>query len=145
MGANHMLVWGVGILIVLGEMVWDRLFREASLQMAYNYPLTVLLSVGIMLFTMSFSEQFQHCGWSLEHKPILKYGKQMIVHLSRLSFAIYLIHPVFLNVMYKVLQVTPVDFPFGVSLPVFFAITLLCSIISAWILHKITPLRKHVL
>ncbi len=144
-GANHMLVWGVGILIVLGEMVRDRLLRDASLQMAYNYPLTVLLSVGIMLFAMSFSEQFQHNGWSLEHRPVVKYGKKLIVHLSRLSFTIYLIHPVFLNVMYKVMKVTPVDFSFGISLPVFFAVTLLCSIFSAWILHKITPLRKHVL
>ncbi len=144
-GANHVLVWGVGILIVLGEMVRDRLFRGASLQMAYNYPLTVLLSVGIMLFAMSLSEQFQHNGWSLEHRPVVKYGKTLIVNLSKLSFAIYLIHPVFLNVMYKVLHVTPVDFSFMLTFPIFFGITLLCSVMGAWCLQKIAPLRKHVL
>ena len=140
-----MLVWGVGILIVLGEMVWDRLFRGASLQMAYNYPLTVLLSVGIMLFAMSLSGQFQHNGRSLEHRPVVKYGKKVIVNLSKLSFAIYLIHPVFLNVMYKVLHVTPVDVSFVLTFPIFFGITLLCSVMGAWCLQKITPLRKYVL
>lgn len=144
-GTNHMLVWGVGILIVLGEMVWDRLFRGASLQMAYNYPLTVLLSVGIMLFAMSLSGQFQHNGRSLEHRPVVKYGKKVIVNLSKLSFAIYLIHPVFLNVMYKVLHVTPVDVSFVLTFPIFFGITLLCSVMGAWCLQKITPLRKYVL
>ena len=144
-GANNVLVWGVGIVIVLGEMMRDRLFRGASLQMAYNYPLTVLLSVGIMLFAMSFSEQFQHNGRSVKHRSVLKYGRKLIVHLSRLSFTIYLIHPFFLNVMYKALHLTPVDTAGVISLPLFFAVTLICSVISAGILLKITPLRKHIL
>lgn len=144
-GASHMLVWGVGILIVLGEMVRYRLFRGGSLQMAYNYPLTVILSVGIMLFAMSLQQQFRQNGWSLQKRRVLRGGKKLIVGLSGLSFTIYLIHPVFLNVLYKVLHVTPVDYPVIISQPIFFAVTLLCSVISAWILNKITPLRKYVL
>ncbi len=144
-GASHMLVWGVVVLIVLGEMVAYRMTRGGHLQMAYNYPLTVILSVALMYFAMSLQQQFRQNGWSLEKNRVMHMGKKLIEGLSGFSFTIYLIHPVFLNVMYKFLHITPVDYPILISLPIFFGITLLCSVIFAWILHKITPLRKHVL
>lgn len=64
---------------------------------------------------------------------------------AELSFAVYLIHPVFLNIAYKLFHVTPLSFPIGVSLPVFFLGTLLLSAAGAWVLRKIAPLRKYVL
>ncbi len=144
-GTSHMLVWGIGIVMVLGEMVRYRIFQEGSLQMAYNYPLTVILSVAIMFFAMSLQQQVCHNGRSFEKRAVLRKGKQLVVGMSRLSFTIYLIHPLFLNVWYKVLHVTPASYPLLISLPLFFAVTLLCSVAVAWILHKITPLRKYVL
>ncbi len=142
--ASHMLVWGVVIPVVLGEMVRYRMFRGGSLQMAYNYPLTVILSVGIMLFAMSL-QQCHRNKKSLEERPVLNVIKKLISWMAGYSFTIYMIHPVFLNIFYKVLRVSPVDYPVMISLPVFFVVTLLCSVIGAWILHKITPLQKYVL
>ena len=139
-----MLVWGIGIVIVLGEMVRYRIFREGSLQMAYNYPLTVILSVAIMFFAMSL-QQVCHKDFSVERRSVLRTGKLLVTGLSRLSFTIYLIHPLFLNILYKVLHVTPADHPVVITLPFFFEGTLICSVVSAWFLHKITPLRKYVL
>ena len=65
--------------------------------------------------------------------------------LANLSFGIYMIHPVFLNLSYKFLHITPMDYSLAWSLPLFWGAVMLCSIVSTWIMRKITPLRRYVL
>ena len=122
-------------------MAASRLWGEYILQMAYNYPFTVLLA--LMLFAWMSGR---------EERPDRKeerIGCLFWRQASELSFAVYLIHPVFLNLAYKFLHVTPLShldvLSLGVSLPLFFIGTALLSTAVAWILYKIPPLRKYIL
>lgn len=101
-----------------------------SFQMAYNYPFTVVLA--LLLFTGGISAgKTKNTGfWE---------------NASALSFGVYLIHPVFLNIYYKFLHVTPLSFPIWLSLPLFFLGSLLPAAFAAWVLRKVPPLRKYVL
>ena len=58
----------------------------------------------------------------------------------------YLIHPVFINFMYKFIKITPLNIkiiPIGIVM--FFLIFVIVSFMSSWILNKIPILRKNVL
>lgn len=104
-----------------------------SMQMAYNYPFTVLLS--LCLFCAA-------SAWGKSHPAK---NTELWEGAARLCFAVYLIHPVFLNLAYKYFNVTPLSYFIGISLPLFFLGTLLLAAISAWLLLKIPILRKYVL
>ncbi len=128
-------------LLLATGMAASRLWGEYILQMAYNYPFTVLLA--LMLFAWMSGR---------EERPDRKeerIGCLFWRQASELSFAVYLIHPVFLNLAYKFLHVTPLShldvLSLGVSLPLFFIGTALLSTAVAWILYKIPPLRKYIL
>ena len=125
------------VLLLAAGMALSRTAGGFAMRIAYNYPFIVLLS--LLLF-----------GWgvSTEQKPRKGQrpgGLSFWERAAELSFAVYLIHPVFLNIAYKLFHVTPLSFPIGVSLPVFFLGTLLLSAAGAWVLRKIAPLRKYVL
>ena len=104
-----------------------------SMQMAYNYPFTVLLS--LCLFCAA-------SAWGKSHPAK---NTELWESAARLCFAVYLIHPVFLNLAYKYFDVTPLSYFIGISLPMFFLGALLLAAISAWLLLKIPILRKYVL
>lgn len=126
-----LLVLGIGLLAVL--IIVSRLVGEYSVRMAYNYPPTVLLAVLLMQL-------------AAEWKPVsCKAGRTWLQPLASYSFTIYLIHPVFLNVFYKFLHITPLSFTLALSLPFFYLVTLFLSLAGAWILNHIPILRKYVL
>ncbi len=127
--------WVVPVLcaVLLGGMLLSRTVGEFSIQMAYNYPFTVLFA--LLLFKLAKDMQ-----WKLKEKTVRTWRA-----LSTICFAIYLIHPVFVNIYYKFLHMTPLDFSIGISLPVFFAAVLLPAALAAWILCKIPVLRKYIL
>lgn len=62
-----------------------------------------------------------------------------------LTFGIYLIHPLFLNLVYKGLHVTPAAFGGIILIPVFWVDTAFFSWLTVVILRKIPPVRKYVL
>ena len=68
-----------------------------------------------------------------------------VTFLSPLCFGIYLMHPVFLNLFYKFLKISIMDFRFYVGVPLFFLIAFLGATLATWILRKISVLRKYVL
>ena len=105
-----------------------------SMQTAYQYPFTVLLS--LCLFGAEPAGKENGGGEGI---------KGMWEKASELCFGIYLVHPVFLNFSYKFLHVTPLSFFIGLSLPLFFLGTLLLSGAAAGLLRKIPFLRKYVL
>ncbi len=73
------------IFVVFVGMALSRICFDFSLQMAYNYPFTVLVSV------LAFGV-FKRRNLQLRSGNAAKWQK-----LSALCFAIYLIHPVFIN------------------------------------------------
>lgn len=132
-------VWilqGAAAALALGSAV-SRLSGINMVRTAYNDLLTVLLA--LLLFGSGFI-------WSrsgrkgAENTGIWK-QKQAVA----LTFTVYLIHPVFLNIFYKFLHITPLDFTIWVSLPLFFLGTLLLSAAAAWLLRRIPVLRRYVL
>ena len=114
-------------------MAGSRIWGDFTLQMAYNYPFTVLLALA--LFETGLS------NWQRRAKKNTTFWGTA----TALSFGVYLIHPVFLNVSYKFFGVTPLSFSIWLSLPLFFLCTLLLATATAWILRKFSPLRKYVL
>lgn len=124
------LLYAMAFLLAAG-MVCFRLLGGYSAQMAYNHPFTVVLS--LLLFGAGM---LSHGETAVS--PFLR-------RLARYSFAVYLVHPVFLNLAYKFFRITPLDFPVGISLPVFFVVTLLLAVTAAWALNRFPPLRKYVL
>lgn len=133
--------------LLAAGMAASRIAEGYELWMAYNYPFTVLLS--LLLF-----------GWGVSTKKKPRAGRIPMGQLeegqrpgdysfweraAELSFTVYLIHPVFLNIAYKLFHVTPLSFAIGISLPAFFLGTLFLSAAGAWVLRKIAPLRKYVL
>lgn len=127
-----------------------------SFQMAYNYPFTTVLA--LLLFAGGLGTR--SCG---EREPDAAKGRAVRVsqasaaelgkaanpgfweNASALSFGVYLVHPVFLNVYYKFLHVTPLSFSIWLSLPLFFLGTLLPAVFTAWVLRKLPLLRRYVL
>lgn len=138
--SNRKRQWCLGAcvgIIIIGMVVY-RLSDIRQIQMAYNYPPTVLLALGLMLLGQGL-----YCRSGRTWAGDIP--KNLILSLSGLSFGIYLVHPVFLNLFYKLLHVMPVEGNFAVRFPVFFAVTFLGAAGTTWILKKIPPLRKYVL
>lgn len=112
-----------------------------SMQMPYNYPFTVALSLCIFCAGLAGEQKLALRSQSSEILPKNMFWEKA----SQLCFTIYLIHPLFLNIAYKFFHLTILSFFIGVSLPLFYLVTLTLSCASAWILYKIPVLRKYVL
>ncbi len=119
-------------LLLLGSMTAIRMGQEDSVQLPYNYPFTVALS----LLVFSLAEGLETV-WQ-KHKKAWK-------NTGALCFTVYLVHPVFINLAYKALHLTPLDYPLWIAIPVFFAVILGLSVLTAWVLGKISILKRYVL
>ena len=141
-GRNVWLTAAVAVL-ALG-MILSRTLAGFSIQMAYNYPFTVLLAV--LLFA---------AGWN----GSIKKHRIPWQEAGALSFAVYLVHPVYVNLWYKFVKITPFTVleQCGVQsvaagqavlillLAAFCLVVLALATATAWVLRKIPVLRKFVL
>ena len=141
-GRNVWLTVAVAVL-ALG-MILSRTLAGFSIQMAYNYPFTVLLAV--LLFA---------AGWN----GSIKKHRIPWQEAGALSFAVYLVHPVYVNLLYKFVKITPFTVleQCGVQsvaagqavlillLAAFCLVVLALATATAWVLLKIPVLRKYVL
>lgn len=166
---NEWLTTAVAVL-TLG-MILSRTLAGFSIQMAYNYPFTVLLAV--LLFAAG-----KNGGWRAgvpaaspvagtpgvdistagEEQERLKHRIPW-QEAGALSFAVYLVHPVYVNLLYKFVKITPFTVleQCGVQsiaaghavlillLAVFCLVVLALATATAWVLRKIPVLRKYVL
>lgn len=157
-------------LLALG-MILSRILAGFSIQMAYNYPFTVLLAV--FLFAAG-----QNGGWRAAAPAASPVAGTPGVDISTageeqerlkhripwqeagaLSFAVYLVHPVYVNLLYKFVKITPFTLleQCGVQsvaaghalliflLLAFWLLVLALATATAWVLRKIPVLRKYVL
>lgn len=137
-------VWLIAAAVLIMGMILSRTLAGFSIQMAYNYPFTVLLAV--LLFA---------AGWN---GSIKKYRIPW-QEAGTLSFAVYLVHPVYVNLLYKFVKITPFTVleQCGVQsvaagqavlillLAAFCLVVLALATATAWVLRKIPVLRKYVL
>lgn len=127
--------------IISAGMVLSRWKELTHVYMAYEYPYTVLMSLLLFAWTAGLERNWR------DSLPVL-FGNTARYHwmlAGDLCFAIYLIHPLFINISYKFLGMTPLAYPLEISLPLFWGVILLLSILAAWILCKIPLLKKYVL
>lgn len=120
------------VVLLLACMTAIRLTVPDSVQLPYNYPFTVVLSL-LLFFLASRTEAI----WQRPGNTLKKLGA--------MSFTIYLIHPVFINIAYKFLHLSLLDYPVGLSIPLFFAAVLALSVPTAWVLRKIPGMARYVL
>lgn len=121
------------VILLFAGMAVSRLAGDYSVRMAYNYPFTVVVS---LLLVWLAAEAEKETGPK---------NTTLLITAGGLCFAVYLVHPVFLNFFFKFLNITLFDYPIGFSLPVMFAAVLLLSVVTAWVLRKIPALKKYVL
>ena len=137
-------VWLIAAAVLIMGMILSRTLAGFSIQMAYNYPFTVLLAA--LLFA---------AGWN----GSIKKHRIPWQEAGALSFAVYLVHPVYVNLLYKFVKITPFTVleQCGVQsvaaghavlillLAVFCLVVLALATATAWVLRKIPVLRKYVL
>lgn len=77
----------------------------------------------------------------LDDKRIKKMGR-MCGSLSSISFTIYIVHPVFINALYKGFHLYPDSLPPVIGEMLFWLFISAGSIVAAWVLKKIPGLRR---
>ena len=146
-------VWLIAAAVLIMGMILSRTLAGFSIQMAYNYPFTVLLAV--LLFA---------AGWNGRRDGAASTAREKTHRIpwqeaGALSFAVYLVHPVYVNLLYKFVKITPFTVleQCGVQsvaagqvvlillLAAFCLVVLALATATAWVLRKIPVLRKYVL
>ena len=136
-------------------MILSRTLAGFSIQMAYNYPFTVLLAV--LLFAAGWNGGRD--GAALAAREKNRIHRIPWQEAGALSFAVYLVHPVYVNLLYKFVKITPFTVleQCGVQsvaagqavlillLAAFCLVVLALATAIAWVLRKIPVLRKYVL
>ena len=152
-GRNVWLTAAVAVL-ALG-MILSRTLAGFSIQMAYNYPFTVLLAV--LLFAAGWNGRRDGAASTAREKD--RTHRIPWQEAGALSFAVYLVHPVYVNLLYKFVKITPFTVleQCGVQsvaagqavlillLAAFCLVVLALATATAWVLRKIPVLRKFVL
>ncbi len=141
-GRGAGIMAGSAVILLAAGMAISRLGGGYGVQMAYNYPFTVILSLNLFFLFRETAYERACSG----KKPGADPGVTDVTSfLSELCFGVYLVHPVFVNIAYKFLHITPLDFPIGWSLPVFFAVNLGLSVPVVWALRKLPGMAGYVL
>lgn len=81
------------------------------------------------------------------HNRIIESGSTLysiLERLNRYSFGIYLVHPFFINLIYKVLKITPMSGNVGLMTIILFVIVYVASLFLSFVLTKIPLLNKYV-
>lgn len=144
-------------------MVLGRTLMGFSVQMAYNYPFTVLLAV--LLFAAGQSGRRGNAAPAARGNEVPVSEERNRRHrilwqeAGALSFAVYLVHPVYVNLLYKFAKITPFTLLEQCGVPsvaaghvlllflllAFWLLVLTLATATAWALRKIPVLRKYVL
>lgn len=148
-------VWLMAAAVLMMGMILSRTLAGFSIQMAYNYPFTVLLAV--LLFAAGWNGRRDGAASTAREKD--RTHRIPWQEAGALSFAVYLVHPVYVNLLYKFVKITPFTVleQCGVQsvaagqvvlillLAAFCLVVLALATATAWVLRKIPVLRKYVL
>ena len=149
-------VWLKAAVAVLAMgMILSRTLAGFSIQMAYNYPFTVLLAV--LLFAAGWNGGGDGAALAAREKD--RIHRIPWQEAGALSFAVYLVHPVYVNLLYKFVKITPftvleqcgVQSVAAGQAVLILLLVAICLVVlalataTAWVLRKIPVLRKYVL
>ena len=75
----------------------------------------------------------------------IKSNKKILYKLDRLCYGVYIIHPFFINMSYKVLRVIPINYSnIYLAVFIFYILFICCSFLAAFIMKKVWIIRKLV-
>lgn len=148
-------VWLMAAAVLMMGMILSRTLAGFSIQMAYNYPFTVLLAV--LLFAAGWNGRRDGAASTAREKD--RTHRIPWQEAGALSFAVYLVHPVYVNLLYKFVKITPFtvleqcdvqsvaagQVVLILLLAAFCLVVLALATATAWVLRKIPVLRKYVL
>ena len=107
---------------------------SGDLYTAVKTCLVVLVSVAV--FT----------AFQTLHINISERTKTMLWRIDRLCFGVYLVHPVFIHLMYRFFHISPVNFGDSIiAVLLFFLGFSAVSFAASWVMSLIKPLKKYVL
>lgn len=145
----------IGFLVMMGAQMGSRMLG-VTMDQAYGYLPTVLSA--LLLFDAGWAWEMGAARGEVPDGVVSEgavsgSGTQrqggrflpVVLWLSPLCFGIYLIHPVFLNLFYKFLHLSIMNFRFYIGVPLFFMIAFCGSVIGSFLMRLIPPLRKYVL
>lgn len=119
----------VSLIIVL-EIIFDGRPENFRCILDYSNPVTAVYGMLVYLSFRKIQSGFHHV---------------MLWKIDRLCFGVYLIHPVFIQVIYRYFHITPVDTRYYPAAIVLFTIFfVLVSFFGSWILSLIKPLGKYL-
>ena len=126
------LITAISAVIITALTLISRLGWLAS---AYESPLIAVFSLSI------------YCLFLQHRYKESNSRKTVIWSLDRLCFAVYLIHPVFIQFTYRFLRITPLVFEniWPVMTVIFWSVFICLSFGGAWILRNIPLMRKYIL
>lgn len=103
---------------------------------SYTSPLTAIYSISIYSLFIN----------SKDKKPSTEKFTKFIWKVDRLCFAVYLIHPIFIQFAYRFLKITPLSFnAYPLAVVCFFIVFSAASFAASYIMNLIPVLRKYVL
>lgn len=71
-------------------------------------------------------------------------NNRIVEIISKYSFAIYLVHPFWINLIYKFFSVTPLNFPIILGIIIMFFIITVLSLVTAMVLKKLPIIKKYI-
>lgn len=126
----------VGIFFVLVLFVVADYFNLASdVLTAYDSPLIAILAALIFI---SFK--------NIDEEDIAEPKAKLLWKMDRLCFGVYLVHPVFIQFVYRVVKITPVNFIlYPLATFMFFLFFTVCAFFASWVMSLIKPLKRSIL
>lgn len=102
----------------------------------YSSPLIAVLAGSIFLLFKSMNGQ----------KATKLFSSSIMMFLDKCSFGVYLVHMIFINVIYKVLKVNPFHGMLGlpINIILIWLICLILSVVLAAVLKKLPVIRKLI-
>lgn len=133
---KRIIIYIIGIISFIISVVGTSLFsiymKKATETFARELSLTsFFLSVFVFVFIK----------YKYQNKEISERIKKIIIHLSKHTLGVYLIHPLFRDIIKNQMNIS---FNRLTNLPIIFAIMLLISYIISYILSKIPKINKYL-
>ena len=128
---NMKQIWGLCLVFLVLMLFVICFYTDGNKYLSYNSPVIAGISVCIFLLLRGIKINVSEYMWKID----------------RLCFGVYLIHPVFVNFLYKFLKVTPLDFgnAYFIGVILFWIGFIAVSFLASYMMNLVKPLKKYIL
>ena len=132
---NRKIVYVAGCISLILMCIWDvyKIYQYGDYSHWIRKANFLIPPMAISIFT-----------FFLSNKMVNGRESRVLKSISRCSFGIYLIHPFYVNLFFKVLHIMPTSFPIVLGIAFLFFIVFVAAWLSTWIAIKI-PLFNKIL